>query len=152
MSAEQVLKDKYGLEVPLAAEPAGHYIPVVQTGNLLYVSGQTPKANGEVMFRGRIGQDLTVEQGQLAARQAALNCLALVKSYIGDLNKIKRFVQIIGFVRSADNFGDQPKVMNGASELIVNVFGDRGTHTRMAIGTSELPAGASVEVAMILEV
>lgn len=152
VSVEQTLKEKYGVELPPAAKPYGYYVPVVQTGNLVYVSGQIPKLNGEVMFKGKVGQELTVEQGQLAARQSALNCLALVKAHLGDLDKIKRFVQLIGFVRSADNFGDQAKVMNGASELIVNVFGDRGAHTRMAIGTSELPAGAPVEISILVEV
>lgn len=152
MIVEQTLKEKYELELPPVPEPNSYYVPVVQTDKLLYVSGQTPKVNGEVLFKGKIDQDLTVEQGQHAARQSALNCLALLKAYLGDLDKIKRFVQLIGFVRSADNFCDQTKVMNGASKLINDVFGERGEHTRMAIGTNELPSGAPVEISMLVEV
>jgi enamine deaminase RidA (YjgF/YER057c/UK114 family) len=99
-----------------------------------------------------VGRDLTVEQGQEAARYAALNCLALLKAYLGSLDKIRRFVQVVGYVRSAEDFGDQPQVMNGASSLILDLFGERGAHTRLALGTSELPGGAPVEVTFIVEV
>lgn len=152
MTVEEILKEKYNLEIPAPAKPAGLYTPVVQTGNLVYVSGQTPIRDGKLLFKGKVGRELTVEQGQEAARYAALNCLALLKAYLGDLGKVKRFVQVLGFVRSAEDFGDQPAVMNGASRLILDLFGERGAHTRLALGTNELPGGAPVEVTFIVEV
>lgn len=152
MSVEQTLKEKYNLEIPAPPKPGGLYTPVVQTGNLVYVSGQTPVRDGKLLFKGKVGRDLTVEEGQEAARVAALNCLALLKNYLGDLEKIKRFVQVVGYVRSADEFGDQPAVMNGASGLILDLFGERGAHTRLALGANELPGGAAVEVMCIVEV
>lgn len=140
------------MELPEPSMPAGLYTPVVQTGNLVFVSGQTPKKAGARVLSGVVGMDLTVEQGQQAARIAMLSCLAALKMHIGDLDRIKQFVQVTGYVRSAQGFGDQPTVMNAASELVLEAFGQRGRHTRMALGTSELPGGASVEVACIVEV
>lgn len=152
MFFERTLEEKYGLNFPKPPTPGGLYTPVVQTGNLIFVSGQTPMRDGKLLVKGKLGQDLTVEQGQEAAQYAALNCLALLKAYVGDLNEVKQFVQVLGYVRSAKDFGDQPAVMNGASQLIMDLFGERGKHTRLALGTNELPGGAPVEVTFVVEV
>ena len=151
MKPEEILKDKYNIEIPPSPMPGGLYTPVIQTGNLLYVSGQTPTRNGKLLFQGKLGRDFSVEEGQEAARIAILNCLALIKDYLGDLEKIKHFVQVIGYVRSAEEFGNQPAVMNGASGLLLELFGDKGGHARLALGTNELPGGAAVEVTCIVE-
>jgi enamine deaminase RidA (YjgF/YER057c/UK114 family) len=152
LDVEKVLKEKYGLVLPKPPSPAGLYSPIVQTGNLVYISGQACTVNGEPVFTGKLGADMTVEQGQEAARIATINCLSLLKAYLKDLNKVKKIVQLTGYVKSADGFMDQPKVMNGASQLLLDVFGDRGAHSRLALGTNELPGGASVELYFIAEV
>lgn len=152
LSVEKTLRSKYGLELPAPSEPDGFYARVVKTGNLLYVCGHTPKLHGEYVFLGKVGEDFTVEQGQEAARIAMTNCLAALKEYLGDLSTIKQFVQVIGYVRSAEDFTQQPLVMNGASELLLTCFGERGRHTRMALGTNQLPGGAAVEVMCVVEV
>lgn len=108
--------------------------------------------NGKAVFTGTTGRDITLEQGQEAARIAVLNCLSLLKDYLKDLNRVKRFVQLIGFVKSAEGFVDQPKVINGASQLLLDIFGERGAHTRVALGTNELPGGATVELYFIVEI
>lgn len=152
MDVEQMLKEKYKTEIPAPPAPGGLYTPVIQTGNLIYVSGQSCTVNGKPVFTGTMGRDITLEQGQEAARIAVLNCLSLLKDYLKDLKKIKRFIQLIGFVKSAEGFVDQPKVINGASQLLLDIFGERGAHTRMALGTNELPGGATVELYFIVEV
>jgi enamine deaminase RidA (YjgF/YER057c/UK114 family) len=152
MRPETILKEKYNLELPAPSEPDGYYTRVVRTGNLLYVCGHTPKLNGEYIYLGKLGEDFTVEQGQQAARIATTNCLSALKEYLGNLSKIKQFVQVIGYVRSAENFTQQPLVMNGASGLLLDCFGERGKHTRMALGTNQLPGGAAVEVMCIVEI
>lgn len=152
MSIEGVLKSKYNLELPVPSEPDGFYTRVVQTGNLLYVCGHTPKLHGSYVYLGKVGDDFSVDEGQEAARIAMTNCLAALKEYLGDLNRIKQFIQVIGYVRSADDFTQQPLVMNGASELLLSCFGERGRHTRMALGTNQLPGGAAVEIMCVVEV
>lgn len=152
MSFEQILKEKYGLELPEPSQPAGLYTPVVQVDQLVYVSGQTPRREGKRLFVGVVGRDFTVEQGQEAARAAMLNCLAQLKAYLGDLAKIKQFVQVTGYVRCSEGFGDQPNVMNGASALLIDLFGEAGKHTRLALGANELPGGAAVEITCIVAI
>jgi len=152
MNIEQILKEKYGVEIPAPPAPGGLYTPVVQTGNLVFVSGQSCTVDGKAVFTGTMGRDITLEQGQEAARIAVLNCLSLLKDYLKDLNRVKRFVQLIGFVKSAEGFVDQPKVINAASQLLLDIFGERGAHTRMALGTNELPGGATVELNFVVEV
>ncbi len=152
MNFEKALEEKYGYKLSEPATPAGLYVSVVQTGNLVYLSGRTPKKDGKRVFTGVVGRDLSIEQGQEAARCAMVNCLEALKAHLSDLDKIKQFVQVVGFVRSAEAFGEQPTVMNGVSELLLDVFGERGRHTRLALGTSELPGGAAVEVTCIVEV
>lgn len=152
MKPEEILKEKFNLVLPAPSEPDGFYTRVVQTGNLLYVCGHTPKLDGKYVYLGRLGEDYTVEQGQEAARIAITNCLAALKEFLGDLQRIKQFVQVIGYVRSTDSFTQQPLVMNGASGLLLDCFGERGKHTRMALGTNQLPGGAAVEVMCIVEI
>lgn len=152
LTIEERLKEHYNLDLPVPSEPDGYYARVIRTGNLLYVCGHTPKLNGKYVFLGKVGEDFTLEQGQEAARIAMTNCLSALKEYLGDLSLIKQFVQIIGYVRSAEDFIQQPLVMNGASELLLTCFGEKGRHTRMALGTNQLPGGAAVEVMCIVEI
>lgn len=152
MKPEEILKEKFDLVLPSPSEPDGFYTRVVQTGNLLYVSGHTPKLEGKYVYLGRLGEDFTVEQGQEAARIAMTNCLAALKEFLGDLQRIKQFVQVIGYVRCTDSFTQQPLVMNGASGLLLDCFGERGKHTRMALGTNQLPGGAAVEVMCVVAI
>lgn len=141
-----------GLELPEVPKPVASYVPAVRSGNYVYTSGQVPFAKGELMYRGKLGGDLTIEQGYECARVTALNCLAAVKSVTDDLDRVKQIVRVTGFINSAPGFTDQPKVLNGASDLLVEIFGERGKHSRLAIGTSELPLGAPLEIDMVVEI
>jgi enamine deaminase RidA (YjgF/YER057c/UK114 family) len=133
-------------------EPRFLFVPGVQVGELLFISGQTPEIDGVMHYVGRLGDDMDIETGKKAARLAALNCLGEIEAVLGSLNRVERIVRVIGYVRSAQNFGDQPYVINGASELLKEVFGEKGMHARAALGTSELPFGAPVELEMIVQV
>lgn len=149
---EEKLHDM-GIELPDAPKPVASYVPAVRfCDRLVYVSGQDCRRNGKLLYEGKLGQDVTVEQGIECSRQAAVNCLAALKSCIGDLDRVKRVVKLLGFVQSAPGFGEQPYVMNGASDLLVALYGENGRHARAAIGTNELPFNTPVEVEMILEV
>lgn len=150
MSFEAKVKE-LGLTIPPAATPAAAYIPAVQSGNLIFVSGQLPSENGQLV-KGILGKDLGVEEGYQAARLCALNCLGAVKSLVGSLDQVARIVKITGFVAAAPEFTDHPKVINGASELMQQLFGEQGMHARAAIGMASLPLGVAVEVEMIVEV
>ena len=148
---EAVLKQK-SIELPQAAAPAANYVPYVLAGKLLFVAGQIPIWNGEIKWLGRVGKELTVEQGQQAARVCALNILAQAKAACGgDLDRIARCVKLDGFVQCAEDFIQQPQVVNGASDLMVEVFGDAGRHARAAVGSNALPRGVAVEVAAVFE-
>ncbi len=144
---------RLGIELPIAPAPVANYVGWVRTGNLVFVAGQGPTLAGKIKYAGRVGRDLTIEQGQAAARLCALNILAQLKAACdGDLDRVVRCVRLTGFVNSADDFFDQPKVLNGASDLMVDVFGDAGRHTRFAVGTSVLPFNIAVEVGAQFEV
>lgn len=151
MTAEERLKEM-GLTLPPAPAPGGVYKPCRQVGNLVYVSGQTPTLEGVHQVVGVVGDDLTVEDGQRAAQLCALNILSVLHSSLGDLDRIRQFVQVIGYVRSAPGFGAQPQVINGASELFRDLYGEEGLATRLAIGTNEIPGGAAVEILAVVEV
>jgi enamine deaminase RidA (YjgF/YER057c/UK114 family) len=140
-----------GIELPVAAAPVANYVPWVISGNQIYIAGQVPRWNGEFLHVGRIGAELSVEDGQKAARLCALNIMAHVKSALGDLDRVKRCVKLNVFVRSSAEFSEQPKVANGASDLMVEVFGDIGKHARSAVGVMQLPFGVSVEVDAVFE-
>lgn len=139
-----------GIELPAAPIPVANYVPALQAGNLLFISGQIAKAADGTLVTGSVGRDLTVEEGQKAARLCALNILAQAKAALGSLDRIQQIVRLTGFVNSAAGFADHPKVINGASDLMVEVLGDKGRHTRAAVGASGLPANTAVEVDAIL--
>jgi enamine deaminase RidA (YjgF/YER057c/UK114 family) len=142
-----------GLTLPEPAVPVANFVPYVITGNLVYTSGQIPLREGQVSFVGKLGADFSVEEGQEAARICALHVLSLIRHACdGDLNRVVRCVRLGGFVNSTPDFTDQPKVMNGASDLIVRVFGERGRHARAAVGVNTLPLGVAVEVDAIFEI
>ncbi|SMX77654.1 MULTISPECIES: RidA family protein [unclassified Brevibacterium] len=141
-----------GLTLPDVAAPAGVYVPALRTGNYVYTSGQLPVVDGKLPAIGHIGSDVDLETGYDLARTAGLNALAAVAGVIGDLDKIVRIVKVTGFVNSADDFTQQPAVINGVSELYGEIFGDRGQHTRSAVGVNTLPLGTPVEVEVVVEV
>jgi enamine deaminase RidA (YjgF/YER057c/UK114 family) len=142
-----------GIELPEAPKPVAAYVPSVRTGNLLFISGQIPLANGELMAKGSVPGAVSVEQAQACARQCVLNGLAVVRDALGgDLGRIRRIVRIGVFVASEPGFTDQPKVGNGASELLVELLGENGRHARAAVGSVALPLGAPVEVEMVVEI
>lgn len=153
MGAEAQLKAK-NLTLPTVATPMGNYVTAVRTGNLLYLAGHGPiRSDGKKMAAGKVGKDLTVEQGYAVAREVGLNLLASTRHHLGSLDKVKRVVKVLGMVNSAEGFGDQPKVINGFSDLMVEVFGEAiGKHARSAVGMAALPNNIPVEIEMILEV
>lgn len=151
MRVEAKLK-QLGLELPATPQPAANYVGAVLTGHLLYISGHGPTVDGSIAYAGKVGKDLNVEQGYEAARLVALNCLASARAALGDLDRIKRVVKLLGMVNCTEDFGDQPKVINGASDLLVQLFGDTGRHARSAVGMQALPFGIAVEIEMIFEV
>jgi enamine deaminase RidA (YjgF/YER057c/UK114 family) len=151
MSAEDRLID-LGIALPKASRPAGLYAPCVQTGNLLYVSGQVPAREGEVLRHGKCGESVTLEEAAVLARQCAVNALGIVRAHLGTLDRVVRVVRVAGYVASAEGFVEHPRVVNGASELLIDVFGDAGRHARIAIGVAELPFGVPVEVEFLFEV
>ncbi len=151
MIIEEKLK-QLGIEIPDAPKPLAAYIPAVRTGNLVFTSGQLPFLNGELQYRGKVGGDVSVDDAKAAAKLCAINCLSAVKSVIGSLDEIARVVKITAFIASADGFTNQPEVANGASGFMLEVFGDAGRHSRGAVGVSELPRGACVEIETVFEI
>jgi len=125
----------------------GNYVSLVRTGNLIFTAGQ-----GVDEFHGKLGRDLTIEEGYLASRQSMLNLLSALKNELGELSKIKKIIKILGFVNCTDSFTEQPKVMNGASDLLVEVFGEKGKHARSAVGMAQLPNNTAIEIEMIVEI
>jgi len=151
-SAEKNLRE-LGISLPKPPAPIANYVPFVRTGNLLTVSGQVCfDGDGKLVARGRVGDAVSIDDGQNAARACAINLLAQVKVEIGDLDKVVRVIRLGGFINSAPGFGDGPKVMNGASDLMVAVFGDKGKHARSTVGVAALPADAAVEVEALFEI
>lgn len=146
---EQKIKDICGYELPVAPKPLAAYIPVIKDGNNVYTAGQLPSLNGEIKFKGKLGKDLSIEEGKKAAQLCALNCLSVIKSVAGSLENIEQIIKLTVFVASTEGFTDQPQVANGASEFMKEVFGDKGIHVRSAVGVSELPVGVPVEIEMI---
>lgn len=137
--------------IPQELAPGGMYLPVNQTGNLVFISGQGSIDNGKKLV-GRAGIDVTLEEAQYAAKVSMLNTLGALQSYLGDLNRVKKVVKILGFVSCADNFDKQPQVINGASQVLIDVFGEAGKHARSAIGSNNLPFGLTVEIESIFEI
>lgn len=141
-----------GITLPAAAAPAGSYVPTVQTGNLLFVSGQVTAGPNGFEYIGKCGAEYGVDEGQAAAKLCAINILAQVKAALGSLDRVKRCAKLGGFVNSTPDFGDHPAVINGASDLMALAFGDAGKHARAAVGVANLPFGVAVEVEAIFEV
>ena len=148
---EERLKE-LSIELPEPGAPVANYVNSVRTGNLVFMAGKGPKDAAGNYITGKVGADLTIEEGYAAARLTAIQQLAALKAEIGDLNKVVRIVKVLGMVNSAPDFTDQPKVINGFSDLMVEVFGDRGKHARAAVGMVSLPVGIACEVEMIVEV
>ncbi len=140
-----------GLELPEVSTPAGAYVPAVVSGNLVFTAGQIPLVDGKLMAEGRLGAEITAEQGKEIAQRCALNAIAAVKSVLGDLERVKKVVKVVGFVASTPEFTAQPGVVNGASELLQAAFGDVGIHARSAVGVAVLPLNSPVEVELIVE-
>lgn len=149
--AEAKLKEK-GIVLTAPTAPVATYVNAVRVGNLLFLSGKGPTRPDGTHITGKVGKDLTIEQGYEAARLTAINHLAVLKAELGSLNKVKRIVKVLGMVNCTDDFKDQPKVINGYSDLMVEIFGDKGKHARSAVGMNSLPVGIAVEVEVIVEV
>lgn len=141
-----------GIMLPEPSVPVANYVNAVRTGNLIFMAGKGPKTESGEYIKGKVGRDLTVEQGYEAARRAAILQLGALKAEIGDLNKVKRIVKVLGMVNCTDDFGDQPEVINGFSDLMVEIFGEKGKHARAAVGMNSLPRNIAVEIEMIVEV
>lgn len=141
-----------GITLPSPPKPAGSYVPVLITGKLVFVSGQIPIQDGKIAYSGKVSKDLSVEEAQKAARLCIINALAQLKSELGNIDKISRIIRVSGFVNSPPEFSEQPKVINGASDLLFEIFGQKGQHTRIAIGVSSLPLNAAVEIDLIAEI
>ena len=148
---EARLKD-LNIELPEVPKPLAAYIPAKQAGQLIFTAGQLPMVNGELFLKGLLGQDVEIEDANKAARICTLNGLAAIKGLIGDLDRIKQIVRVVGYVASVPNFIQQPAVINGASELLLEIFGENGKHARSAVGMAVLPLNASVEVELTVEV
>lgn len=140
-----------GITLPTPVAPVANYVPSVISGNQLYVSGQISVTADGRMLTGKLGETVDVEAGRLAARQCGINLIAQIKAALGNLDRVKRVVKLNGFVNSSPEFSDQPKVVNGCSDLFVEVFGDAGRHARSAVGVAQLPLGVSVEVDAVIE-
>ncbi|HYU18988.1 MAG TPA: RidA family protein [Chloroflexota bacterium] len=141
-----------GLELPTPPPPMANYVRTVRTGDLVFVAGHGPSRDGKLIYQGKLGADLDVEQGYQAARLVMLNCLSSLKQEIGDLDRVTRIVKLLGMVNSAPDFGHQPEVINGASDLLTELYGERGRHARSAVGMGSLPRGIAVEIEMVVEV
>jgi len=151
MKIEEKL-NQMGIKIPEAAKPVASYVPFRRVGNLIYISGQDCRIDGQLKYEGKVGTDVTEKEAYEAAKITAINLLAILKSAIGDLDKVVKIVNLHGFVNSADGFVRQPFVINGASDFLLEVFGEKGKHSRCALSANELPFNTSVEIEMIVEV
>jgi enamine deaminase RidA (YjgF/YER057c/UK114 family) len=149
--AETKLREK-GIVLVSPGKPIANYVNAVRVGNLLFLAGKGPSKADGTYITGKLGKDLTIEQGYEAARLTAINHLAVLKTELGSLNKVKRIVKVLGMVNCTDDFKEQPKVINGYSDLMVEIFGDKGKHARSAVGMCSLPIGMAVEVEVIVEI
>ncbi len=151
MSAEEKLIE-LGIELPQPSTPVGSYVPAVRTGNLLFLSGAGPIDNDGNVTRGKLGADMSVEEGQAAARLVGIQLLGTIRRELGNLDRVARIVKVFGMVNAAPDFGQPPQVINGASDLFIEIFGENGRHARSAVGMATLPVGIAVEIEMIVEV
>ncbi len=151
MSAEDKLKE-LGIELPEAPPPLGSYVPVVRSGNLVFLSGILPLVRGKLLRQGRVGEDISADEAAEDARTAAVNAISVLKAHLGSLDKVKQCIKITGYIASAPDFSGQPKVLNSASDLLFEVFGETGRHVRSAVGVNVLPMNSPVEIEFIFEV
>jgi enamine deaminase RidA (YjgF/YER057c/UK114 family) len=151
MSANARIQE-LGITLPEVAKPAGAYVPAVQSGNLVFTAGQIPLVEGKLIATGKVGKEISVEEAKSIARVCALNAVAAIKGVVGDLDRVKKVVKVVGFVASTPEFTQQPAVINGASELLEQIFGDSGIHARSAVGVAVLPLDAPVEVELVVEI
>jgi enamine deaminase RidA (YjgF/YER057c/UK114 family) len=151
MNIEDKLKN-LGITIPEAPKPLGFYVPCVQTSNLLFLSGMLPLKDGKLIKTGKLGELVSIEEAQECARQCVINALSVLKSHLRDLNKIKKCVKLNGYVASASDFTEQPKVLNAASDLLFEIFGEAGRHARAAVGVSVLPLNSPIEIDFIFEI
>jgi enamine deaminase RidA (YjgF/YER057c/UK114 family) len=151
MNIESRLKE-LGLTLPAVSAPTNSYVSVKQAGSLLFVAGHGPKKDGKYPYLGKVGAEVILEQAQECARLCIINCLASVQHYLGDLEKVKSIVKVVGYVSSVPTFTDQPKVINAASDLLIEIFGEAGRHARSAVGMAVLPGDIPVEIEMVVEI
>ena len=151
MTIEDNLK-KYGITIPNPPSPVGNYVAFNQSGNLIFISGQLPINSKGEMIKGKIGKDLKIEDGMKAAKLCILNSIGHLKKAVGNLDNVKKCVKINGFINCSDNFYDHPKLLNTASDILVNLFGDKGMHSRAVVGVPSLPLNAAVEIETIFEI
>jgi len=150
-SFEENIKN-LGLNIPDLPKALANYVPYKIVGKTMYISGQAPVENGELIYKGKVGSDITIEDGIEAAKLCVINIIAAVKSGLnGDWDKLDSFVKLTGYVNCQDNFTDQPKIINGASDMLVDIFGDQGRHSRVAVGSNALPLGIAVEIDAIIQ-
>jgi enamine deaminase RidA (YjgF/YER057c/UK114 family) len=148
---EEKIKE-LGFQLQETPKPLAAYIPAIRIDNFIFTSGQLPIVDGKLKYAGRIGENLSEEEGKLAAQIAVLNCLSTVKSIVNNLDKIEQIVKLTVYINSSTTFTNQPEIANGASELLINIFGEKGKHTRSAVGVGSLPRNSSVEIEMILKI
>lgn len=151
MSIEERLKE-LGITLPPAPQPLGAYVPCVRSGNLLFLSGILPLRDGKIQITGRVGESVTIEEARQEARQVVINALSILKATIGNLDLVKRCIKLSGYIASSADFVEQPTILNAASELLYEVFGEKGRHARVAIGVSTLPLNSPIEIDFIFEV
>ncbi len=151
MTVEERL-EALSISLPIPPKPAGSYIPVVRTGNLVFVSGQIPMKDGQVQFKGQVPTSISPDEAQKAARLCIINVLSQLKSEIGNLDKVSKIVRVSGFVNSSPEFYEQPKIINAASDLLFEIFGEKGKHSRIAVGVASLPLNSAVEIDLIAEI
>ncbi|MEN6350942.1 MAG: RidA family protein [Syntrophomonas sp.] len=150
MDIENRLKE-LGIVIPAPGKPVAAYVPGVKAGEFIYISGQLPIKEGKLLYCGKLGRDLNIEEGQAAGRLAALNCLGILKSFLDKWEQLGQIVKLTGFIQSMDTFQEQAAVLNGASELLEQVLGERGKHARVAVGVNSLPLNAACEIEMIAQ-
>ncbi|MCD6514400.1 MAG: RidA family protein [Candidatus Odinarchaeota archaeon] len=151
MSFDEKLK-KLGIELPVPSKPVASYVPALTIDNFIYVSGQLPIKNGKLIFKGKLGKELSVEDGYKAAEICAINILAQLKAKLGTLDKIEQIIKVEGYVASVPEFTEHSKVINGASDLFLKIFGEKGKHTRIAVGMASLPLNAPVEISLVAKI
>jgi enamine deaminase RidA (YjgF/YER057c/UK114 family) len=151
MSPEEKIKE-LGIELPVAPTPLGSYIPVLRTGNLVFLSGILPLKHGKLIKQGKVGKDLSLDEAKEEARTATINALSVLKAHLGSLDKAKGCIKVVGYVASSPDFTEQPKVLNAASDLLFEIFGERGKHVRSSVGVNVLPFNSSLEIEFIFEV